>query len=182
MDCRSSQVNLGQLAFSGAVAVNAPAFNVPYFPPDAFLDYRKNQQGCTAIQLPALADTGFKAIILDLDKTLRPYSVSRYFSTPPEIPQPVLDWLKQAKSLGFKLYIISNNLNKRDVGTVSRQLQIPAIACALKPWSFWNMRKALHQMGVRKDETLMVGDKSHVDGIYGSLNGIRTVIVPPLVV
>ena len=73
--------------------------------------------------------------------------------------------------------VVSNNTNRR-VKPLARTLGLEFTANGAKPLTF-GVNRAVKSMGVRKRETLVVGDQIFTDILAGNLAGIRTVLVEP---
>ena len=75
-----------------------------------------------------LLSIGARAILLDVDNTLEPY----------EHPTPTVDvteWLESLHAAGIKTAILSNN-NQARVDLFNKDIGMPAIARAAKPFAF----------------------------------------------
>lgn len=99
-----------------------------------------------------------KAVIFDIDNTL----VCHKEMTPPE---NVIEYFEFLKSIGIKYAIVSNN-NKERVSSFCRNLDIPYYYKALKPRKKY-LKKALNDLGEKRENTLLVGDQLFTD-IYGA--------------
>ena len=58
------------------------------------------------IDAAALAESGIKAFIFDIDNTLAPYAL-------PTADEKTLNWLNGLRERGFGVYFVSNNKTKR---------------------------------------------------------------------
>lgn len=119
-----------------------------------------------------LNEMGIKAVFSDLDNTLLAWNK---FETAKE-----MDKLNQklAKA-NIKLVVISNN-NAERVGKVLNPYHIDFVAKSRKPLPFAITRKR-EEMGLDKDQVMMVGDQLITDMQAGNLAGVETVLVKPLV-
>ena len=111
-----------------------------------------------------------KALILDMDNTLSMHG-------DPKAEAGVEEWLDKMRKLGIKMRVLSNNTNRR-VKPLARTLGLEFTANGAKPLTF-GVNRAVKAMGVRKRETLVVGDQIFTDILAGNLAGIRTVLVEP---
>jgi HAD superfamily phosphatase (TIGR01668 family) len=132
---------------------------------------RHIHDGVSSIDLALARAAGKKALILDVDNTL----VSRRDGM---IPEDVLEWLDEAKEMGFELFLVSNNWH-RDILRHSRELGIPLIRKAMKPFPLAN-RLALRRMGVSARDTIVIGDQLMTDILGAKLAGIQSALVRPL--
>ncbi|WP_071460203.1 YqeG family HAD IIIA-type phosphatase [Bacillus massilinigeriensis] len=119
----------------------------------------------------SLKDKGIKGIITDLDNTLVEWD--RPSATP-----KLINWFEEIKHSGISVTIVSNNKENR-VKYFSEPLGIPYIFQARKP-----MRRAFHrammEMGLKKEETVVIGDQLLTDVLGGNLGGFHTILVVPV--
>ncbi|MGB9826407.1 MAG: YqeG family HAD IIIA-type phosphatase [Desulfofundulus sp.] len=90
----------------------------------------------------------------------------------------IIQWLKEAKKLGFKLCIVSNNSPAR-VQALATSLDIPAVYRALKP-ARRSFIQAMKMLGVPPYQTAVIGDQIFTDVLGGNLLGLYTILVMPL--
>ncbi len=119
----------------------------------------------------SLKEKGVKGIITDLDNTLVEWN--REYATP-----KLIEWFKEMKNHDILVTIVSNN-NELRVKAFSDPLGIPFIFRARKPLGF-AFRKALTQMGLDKDETVVIGDQLLTDIFGGNSSGFHTILVVPV--
>jgi uncharacterized protein len=125
-----------------------------------------------SINLNDLVRSGIQGIILDLDNTIVSED-DRYLSPNVE------DWIEQAKSIGLKLFILSNGKRKYRLKDWACRLDIPAIGKARKPFPT-AFKKALNQMKLRSKQVVVIGDSRHTDILGASLSGCSSVQVASL--
>jgi uncharacterized protein len=118
-----------------------------------------------------LVQHGIRAIITDLDNTL-----VRTFE--PDPTPEILDWLKKLEAKGIQVLILSNN-SKGRVEPFARKCGLPYIARAKKPLND-GFRRALKQLDVRADQTMMLGDQLMTDIFGGNRMRLYTVWVKPI--
>lgn len=111
-----------------------------------------------------------RALVLDMDNTLSMHG-------DPAAEDGVLEWLDEMRRLGVKMRVVSNN-NSRRVAPLAKALGLEYTANGAKPLTF-GVNRAVKAMGVRKRETLVVGDQIFTDVLAGNFAGIRTVLVEP---
>ena len=124
------------------------------------------------IEPSTLKKRGIAAVLTDLDNTLIAWN------NPDGTPQ-LRTWLKRMQDAGITVMVVSNNNHarvKRAVGS----MDLPFTARALKPLPV-GINRAVKQLGLTKDECIMVGDQLMTDVIAGHLAGVRTVLVKPLI-
>ncbi|GIO22056.1 YqeG family HAD IIIA-type phosphatase [Oceanobacillus sp. J11TS1] len=119
-----------------------------------------------------LKEKGIKGIITDLDNTLVAWDVKD--ATP-----DVISWFKTMEENDIKVTIISNN-NQERVKVFSEPLGTPFVFSAKKPLSR-AFKTVAKQMGLKKEEILVVGDQLLTDVLGGNMAGFYTVLVVPVV-
>jgi uncharacterized protein len=118
-----------------------------------------------------LKKRGIKGIITDLDNTLVEWD--RPSATP-----ELVKWFEQIKKNNILVTIVSNN-NELRVKEFSDPLQIPFIFRARKPM-VRAFNKALSQMGIKKEEAVVIGDQLLTDVLGGNRSGFHTILVVPV--
>ena len=122
------------------------------------------------IDLEKLKNEGKRVIFTDLDNTLVGAAV--------KAPTPeIIEFLNQAKDLGFEVIIVSNN-NKERVSYFAKDLSIKAAHHkALKPLKL-KLRKILKQY--HRSEVIMIGDQLMTDMWCANKVGCKSILVEPL--
>ena len=122
------------------------------------------------IDLEKLKTNGKRVILTDLDNTLVGAAV--------KAPTPeIIEFLNQAKDLGFEVIIVSNN-NKERVSYFAKDLSIKAAHHkALKPLKL-KLRKILKQY--HRSEVIMIGDQLMTDVLVAKRLGLYTILVEPI--
>ncbi|MEW9049548.1 MAG: YqeG family HAD IIIA-type phosphatase [Neobacillus sp.] len=118
-----------------------------------------------------LKKKGIKGIITDLDNTLVEWD------RPNATPQ-LIQWFEEIKRHDILVTIVSNN-NEERVKAFSDPLNIPFIFQARKPM-VRAFNKALAQMGIQKNETVVIGDQLLTDVLGGNRSGFHTILVVPV--
>lgn len=134
------------------------------FPPQA--------ETLAAIDIQSLISLGIRAVILDLDNTIISED-DRYLSPYAEA------WIKQAKDLGVRFFILSNGKRRARVKYWSSYLDIPAISPAKKPFP-GAFRKAMKYMNVLPNQVVVIGDSRHTDVLGAWLSGCFSIQVASL--
>jgi HAD superfamily phosphatase (TIGR01668 family) len=118
-----------------------------------------------------LKNRGIKGIITDLDNTLVEWDR-------PLAPPKLVNWFENMKNNQILVTIVSNNKENR-VKTFSDPLKIPFIFRAKKP-----LGRAFHQatmqMGIKKEEAVVIGDQLLTDVLGGNRSGFHTILVVPV--
>ena len=123
------------------------------------------------IPLDKLKAQNIEAFILDLDNTITEWNSN-------ELRLEVEEWFRRIKAEGFQACILSNNAEQR-IKLVADRLGIPFIHRAAKPRR-GAFRRAVEVMGVRADQTAVVGDQIFTDILGGNRTGLFTILVKPL--
>lgn len=112
-----------------------------------------------------------KALILDVDNTLIDYNKN--------LSQAKIEWAKNLKGQGVKLYILSNSNKKEKVEKVANKLDIPYKLFAKKPSKkgFLEIQKELN---LKLEEIGVVGDQIFTDIIGGNRCKMFTILVEPV--
>ncbi len=126
-------------------------------------DQKRNLDLRSAKKVDILADVsllelqrrGICGIILDLDNTIVSED-DRYLS--PNAQR----WIQSAKSLGFRLFILSNGKRYYRVKDWAEWLQVPAIHPAKKPFP-GAFRRAIAAMQLNRKQVIVIGDSWHTD-------------------
>ena len=113
-----------------------------------------------------------KGIIVDLDNTLVAWGQK-------EISQKTIDWVKEAKRLGFKICIVSNTNSKR-VAEFAKIFNIPYHSKYFKPFSI-AFNNGLKILNTKKSETAVIGDQIFTDIWGGNRLKLLTILVVPIV-
>ncbi|KAB2338631.1 YqeG family HAD IIIA-type phosphatase [Cytobacillus depressus] len=119
----------------------------------------------------SLKEKGIKGIITDLDNTLVEWD--RPNATP-----KLIKWFEEMKNSNVKITIVSNNNDSR-VRAFSEPLNIPFIPMARKPLGR-AFKRALTEMGLKKEETVVIGDQLLTDVLGGNRSGFQTILVVPV--
>lgn len=123
------------------------------------------------IPLDKLREQNITAFIIDLDNTITEWNSN-------EIRSEVEEWFQRINAEGLKSCILSNNGEER-IRKVADRLGIPFIHRAAKPRRA-SFRRAVKLMGVRADQTAVVGDQVFTDILGGNRAGLFTILVKPL--
>jgi putative phosphatase len=118
-----------------------------------------------------LSAKGIKGIITDLDNTLVEWD--RPFATP-----QLIKWFEEIRKHNILVTIVSNN-NEERVKAFSDPLKIPFIFRARKPFVV-AFHRAISQMGIKKEEAVVIGDQLLTDVLGGNRGGFHTILVVPV--
>jgi uncharacterized protein len=137
-----------------------------FFCPDQWV------RGVVDVDIAALKAEGYQSILLDLDNTLLPWQST-------VLPESSKAWILQAKELGMKLCIVSNTHNPKRLYNIAADLDIRALAHALKPRPA-GFEKAAGMLGCAPERSVVVGDQVLTDILGGNLACMYTVLVRPM--
>ncbi|MFD0048263.1 YqeG family HAD IIIA-type phosphatase [Actinomycetes bacterium NPDC127524] len=118
-----------------------------------------------------LKEKGIKGIITDLDNTLVEWD--RPTATP-----KLIKWFDNMRDHGILVTIVSNNKENR-VRAFSDPLHIPFIFQARKPMRR-AFSRAIASMGLKREETVVIGDQLLTDVLGGNRGGFHTILVVPV--
>jgi|LFRM01.1.fsa_nt_gb HAD superfamily phosphatase (TIGR01668 family) len=135
------------------------------FYPDLIADNVKK------IDLNYLLENNIKGLILDIDNTLVPDYVE-------EAGDDIIKWVDKVKKMGFKVCIVSNATQKR-VLKFNEKLGVDAISRASKPGKKSFLR-AIKIMGIKAEETAVIGDQIFTDIYGGNKLNMFTILVKPI--
>ena len=113
-----------------------------------------------------LKEEGVKLILCDLDNTL---TNKRLMRCPSE---NVGAWVEACREAGVEIVIVTNNTMKKKVREFCQPFKIHSVCAAKKPLSkhLTATREKLH---MKKEETVMLGDKWSTDMVAAKLAGVR---------
>ena len=123
------------------------------------------------ITIQFLIKNKIKAMILDVDNTL--------IDKKENLSEEIINWAKEIKGQGVKLYILSNSNKKQKVEKISKKLDIPYVYFGMKPLKrgFNKVKKALKEEDSR---IAVVGDQIFTDIIGGNRSKMFTILVEPI--
>lgn len=114
---------------------------------------------------------GVKVLLMDLDNTLDPYTVS-------EPREATLEWKKRMAEAGLRIVILSNNSGKR----VSKYAGLLGVECRCfmrKPFS-GPLKRFLKEENLSVDEVMLVGDQIQTDVKAANGAGVRCILLDPI--
>lgn len=123
------------------------------------------------IDLDELAATGIRGIITDLDNTL-------VGARDPQATPELVDWLQAVQTRGFDVVIVSNN-NRTRVTRFAEPIGLAAIPAARKPLRK-AFRKALDMLGLKPEQTVVIGDQLLTDVLGANRMGMHAILVTPI--
>ncbi len=124
------------------------------------------------IDLLDLKKRGFNTLLLDVDNTLVPY-------TQRDASLDKVEWINQALAHQFKIILISNNSSGPRIGRIAKQLGVPSVYFALKPFP-WTARDLVRQHHLDITQCCVIGDQLLTDVVMGNWVGAKTILVDPI--
>ena len=123
------------------------------------------------IPLELFGKNGIEGLFLDIDNTLVPYEIA----TP---TKENLEWFEKLKSMGIKLFFVSNNHSER-VDLYAKGLDIPYEYDAGKPF-VKKYRKLVKEHNLDISKCACVGDQIFTDVWAADILGIKSFLVLPI--
>ena len=123
------------------------------------------------ITIETLIKNKIKLLILDVDNTLIDYYKN--------LSEEVINWAKEMKGQGIKLYILSNTNNKEKVKTVAKKLDIPYKHFAMKPLKR-GFKYVQKETNIKPENIAVVGDQIFTDVLGGNRSKMFTILVDPI--
>lgn len=123
------------------------------------------------ITFELLEQNKIKALILDVDNTLIDYEKNFEDGT--------IEWAKNLKEKGIKLYILSNSNNEKKIKMVSDKLKVAYKHFGMKPLKkgFLKVQKILQE---KPEHIAVVGDQIFTDVVGGNRCNMFTILVEPI--
>ena len=123
------------------------------------------------IKIEMLIKNKIKLLILDVDNTLIDYYKN--------LSEEIINWAKEMKGQGIKLYILSNTNDKEKVEKIAKKIDIPYKYFAMKPLKrgFKYIQK---QMNMEPENIGVVGDQLFTDILGGNRSKMFTILVDPI--
>ncbi len=124
-----------------------------------------------------LRKDGIRGIVFDIDNTLEEYNTK-------QPGERSLSLFRKLSKAGLRIGILSNAKNKRAeqfaAGFPKADFpEISVVSAAGKPLRS-GFTKLLTKMGLKADESVMVGDQLYTDILGGNCAGLKTILVKPI--
>lgn len=123
------------------------------------------------ITIEMLIKNKIKLLILDIDNTLIDYYK--------KLSEEVVNWAKEMKGQGIKLYILSNTNNEEKVKTVAEKLGIQYKHFAMKPLKR-GFKYVQKETNIKPENIAVVGDQIFTDVLGGNRSQMFTILVDPI--
>lgn len=123
------------------------------------------------ITIEILIKNKIKLLILDVDNTLIDYYKN--------LSENIINWAKEMKGQGIKLYILSNTNNEEKVKTVAKKLDIEYKHFAMKPLKR-GFKYVQKETNIKPENIAVVGDQIFTDVLGGNRSKMFTILVDPI--
>ena len=123
------------------------------------------------IKIETLIKNKIKLLILDVDNTLIDYYKN--------LSENVINWAKEMKGQGIKLYILSNTNNEEKVKEVAKKLDIKYKHFAMKPLKR-GFKYVQKETNIKPENIAVVGDQIFTDVLGGNRSKMFTILVDPI--
>ena len=124
------------------------------------------------IELDQLYNEGYRTLIVDVENTL-------IASTSLKIGLNKITWLDDAINRKFKIILISNVFSNKRARRICKQLELPYLRFACKPFSF-SLRALIKHDYIDFKKTVFIGDKIFTDVLLGNWLRGYTILVDPV--
>jgi len=128
-------------------------------------------ENVTQITIEFLTENNLKAIILDIDNTLIDFNKN--------LLKGAKEWCNNLKKQGIKFYILSNTNKKEKVEKVSKELNVPYIMFAKKPFKS-GFLKAKEALKLDTSQIAVAGDQIFTDVIGANRVKMYSILTKPL--
>jgi HAD superfamily phosphatase (TIGR01668 family) len=129
--------------------------------------------GVEEIILDSLYHKGYRTIFLDIDNTLITYDKRK-------LSLQKINWVQKCKTLGFEVFLVSNNLNHRRMRYIASQLDVEqGLYFALKPFAP-GIKDLASRFQIDLATTVVIGDQLFTDVLMGNWLKCYTILVDPL--
>lgn len=126
----------------------------------------------TDISLSDLQQKNISTLFLDADNTLLTYDEKL-------VGMQAHQWVSNAKRLGFKCFILSNNSSKKRIKRICDQLEIEGVYFACKPFS-WSIQDLIRDHDIQTDHSAIIGDQLFKDVLLGNWLKMHSILVDPI--
>ena len=123
------------------------------------------------ITIQFLLENKIKILILDVDNTL--------IDKKEILSEEIIQWAKEIRGQGVRLYILSNTNKKEKVKKVAEKLEIPYLHFGMKPLKrgFIKIQKIVKES---PEKIAVIGDQIFTDVVGGNRCKMFTILVDPI--
>lgn len=125
------------------------------------------------IDFQLLRSDGIRSLFFDVDNTIIKYKETG-------VSLQSMNLFNAISSHGFDhIILISNNSSVERIEHVSKQLNLPAVTFACKPFVF-TMRRLLKDYGIKASQSALIGDQLFTDVLLANVTGMSSIYVEPI--
>jgi len=124
------------------------------------------------IPMESLFTQGFRNIVLDVDNTLITYNQKK-------LSLRYMNWIDKAKSIGFSVYLLSNNRSYDRINRIIQQTETQGFHFSCKPLSY-SLKALSRNYNFRLKETIIIGDQLLTDIVLGKWTRTYSILVDPI--
>ena len=124
------------------------------------------------IDLDGLHAQGYRTIFTDVDNTILALRDR-------DLTLDYLNWIEDAKRMGFRVLLISNNSSAWRIQRVATQADVNGVFFAFKP-SVASIRDLANRYQVDLTQSIMIGDQVLTDVLTGNWVKAHSVLVEPI--
>ena len=124
------------------------------------------------IELEALYAKGLTTIFVDVDNTIMAVSQR-------SLSLEYQNWVAKAQSIGFNIFILSNNSSFRRINVVAKQTEMTGLYFVMKPFAF-GLRDLAGQHGIDLTKSIVLGDQVLTDVLLGNWVRAYSILVDPM--
>ncbi len=125
------------------------------------------------IDFGSLYDDGVRSIFVDVDNTLISYSDD-------DVSFQCINLFNSIKLYGFdSIILMSNHSSTERVNRVAKQLDVPGVAFACKPFTF-TVQRVMNDYQMSDTQTAIIGDQLLTDILVGNLLNLTSIFVDPI--
>ncbi len=120
-----------------------------------------------------LYDQGFRNLFFDVDNTLISYTDSN-------VSLQCMNLFNSIQAMGFDhIILVSNNSSSDRIEKVAKNLDLPAVSFACKPFVF-TMRRIINKYNIDSSQSVFIGDQLLTDILLGNMLKFTSVFVDPI--
>ena len=123
------------------------------------------------ITIEMLIKNKIKLLILDVDNTLIDYNKN--------LSESIIEWTKQMKGQGIKLYILSNTNDRKKVEEVAKKIDTKYKYFGMKPLKK-GFKEIEKETEIKAENIAVVGDQIFTDILGGNRSKMFTILVDPI--
>ncbi|MGC6367804.1 MAG: YqeG family HAD IIIA-type phosphatase [Candidatus Marinamargulisbacteria bacterium] len=125
------------------------------------------------IDFQLLKADGIKSLFFDVDNTIIKYGETA-------VSLQSLNLFNAIATHDFdNIILISNNSSVDRIQHVSKQLNLPAVTFACKPFVF-TMRRLIQDYNIDVSEAVLIGDQLFTDVLLANITGMSSIYVDPI--